>query len=361
MSKKTPLYDQHRHAHAFMVDFSGWQMPLHYGSQIAEHHAVRKAVGLFDVSHMGVVDVHGKDTVGFLRYVLANDVAKLKNSGEAVYSCLLNERGGVIDDLIAYRFSDDYFRLVINAGCREKDFAWLKKQSEKCDVTLTLRDDLCLLALQGPRFLDALKPLFDENIIKKIESLKPFQFYVVPTPTPTPIMLARTGYTGEPGVEIILPTADAMIMWEKLIAQHIQPCGLGSRDTLRLEAGYNLFGSDMTEETSPLISNLAWTVSFKDESRDFIGKNALLIEKKNGVAQQLVGLILESKGVLRNHQKIKINDIYFGEITSGGFSPTGNKSIALARIPVCDIKDVFVEMRGTWLPVRVVKPGRWSD
>ncbi|OGT48452.1 MAG: glycine cleavage system protein T [Gammaproteobacteria bacterium RIFCSPHIGHO2_12_FULL_38_11] len=366
MSKKTPLYDRHVKSKALIVDFSGWQMPLHYGSQITEHHAVRKNIGVFDVSHMGVVDIRGKNTVPFLRHVLANDVAKLMGSGirdqksvvatgSALYSCMLNESGGVIDDLIVYHFSNDYFRLVINAGCRDKDFQWLQMHATQFDVQLVLRADLCILALQGPQFLSALKNIFDEDIVEKIAALKPFQFYTLPD-THADTMITRTGYTGESGVEIILPASEAIKVWEKLIATGVQPCGLGARDTLRLEAGYNLFGADMTETTSPLISNLAWTVSFKDESRDFIGKNALFLEKQKGISQQLIGLVLESRGVLRNHQKVKIDNIGEGEITSGSFSPTLNKSIALARVPVCNAADAFVEIRSTWLPVQIVKP-----
>ena len=352
MSKKTALYDQHVKANALMVDFSGWQMPLHYGSQMNEHHAVRKNAGLFDVSHMGVVEITGKDTVNYLRFVLANDVAKLKNFGDALYSCMLNEKGGVIDDLIAYRFSDDHFRLVINAGCREKDFEWLQLQAKNFDVALTMRDDLCLLALQGPEAIAELEYIFDKDTFDIINTLKNFQFIVLEND----ILIARTGYTGEAGVEMIMPVQNALKIWEKCVSKGIQLCGLGARDTLRLEAGFNLYGADMTAETSPLISNLSWTVSFKDENRNFIGRDALLAEKARGISHQLVGLVLESRGVLRNHQSVKINGDGVGEITSGSFSPTLNKSIALARIPVSDATDALIERRGEWLPVKIVKP-----
>lgn len=357
MSRKTPLYEQHKKLNALIVDFSGWQMPLHYGSQLAEHHAVRKSVGLFDVSHMGVVEITGKEVVPFLRFVFANDVAKLKNHGDALYTCMLNENGGVIDDLIVYRFDDHYFRLVINAGCRDKDMQWLQDQAKKFDVTLRMREDICLLALQGPQFLDVLKNIFDNALCEKINNLKAFQFCETDPGSRIPdTLIARTGYTGEPGVEIMIPSTQAVVLWEKLIAVGVQPCGLGARDTLRLEAGYNLYGADMTATTSPLISNLSWTISFKDETRDFIGKKALLSEKKTGISQQLVGLVLESKGVLRNHQKVKIDNVGEGEITSGSFSPTLNKSIALARIPMTDATDALVERRGEWMNVKIVKP-----
>lgn len=352
MPKKTPLYDHHVKSKATIVDFSGWQMPLHYGSQMNEHHAVRKSVGLFDVSHMGVVDITGKDTVTFLRCVLANDIAKLKNTGDALYSCMLNDNGGVIDDLIAYRFSDTHFRLVINAGCREKDIAWLQENAEKFDIKLILQETLCLLALQGPDAISKLAIIFDQSISDKINALKPFQFLLLENE----IMIARTGYTGEAGVEIILPENRALSAWEKLIDHGVQPCGLGARDTLRLEAGYNLYGVDMTEATSPLVSNLAWTISFKDAQRQFIGRAALEHEKSGGISQQLVGLILESRGVLRNHQRVKIKGDGVGEITSGSFSPTLNTSIALARIPMTTAETVLVERRGEWMIARVVKP-----
>ncbi|MDP1574137.1 MAG: glycine cleavage system aminomethyltransferase GcvT [Coxiellaceae bacterium] len=353
MSQKTPLYALHLKSKAAIVDFAGWQMPINYGSQIAEHNAVRNKVGLFDVSHMGVVEVRGDNTIPFLRYLLANDVAKLKMEGDALYSCMLNEDGGVIDDLIVYRFSNSYYRIVINAGCRDKDFAWMQQHAASFNIDLTLRNDLCLLALQGPAFLEALQTVFSDEVVGHVEQLKAFQFYTL---ADTGTMIARTGYTGEPGVEMILPTDNALKVWEKLIEAGVQPCGLGARDTLRLEAGYNLFGADMTENTSPLISNLSWTVSFKDETRDFIGKKALLAEKEKGISDQLVGLILESKGVLRSHQKVKVENVGEGEITSGSFSPTLNKSIALARIPVCNATHALIERRGEWLPVKIVKP-----
>jgi aminomethyltransferase len=364
--RQTPLYDHHVKAKALMVDFAGWHMPLHYGSQIQEHHAVRKNAGIFDVSHMGVVDIEGNEALRFLRWLLANDAAKLRD-GDALYSCMLNDHGGVIDDLIVYRFSNTSFRLVINAGCRDKDMMWLQKNVVNFDIKLELRDDVCLLALQGPDAIAHLKNIFDETAYQKVNALKSFQFCAHPAGwasvgegahihTPNPIIIARTGYTGESGVEMMCSADEAIRIWEKCMVAGIQPCGLGARDTLRLEAGYNLYGNDMTEKTSPLISNLSWTVSFKDESRDFIGKNALLAEKEKGIAEQLVGLILESKGVLRNHQKVKCRENYMGEITSGSFSPTLNKSIALARIPVLNATEAFVERRNEWLPVKIVKP-----
>ena len=369
MPRQTPLYEQHLKSNAKMVDFSGWQMPLNYGSQIAEHNAVRNHAGIFDVSHMGIVEITG-DVISFLRYLFANDVAKLKDNG-ALYTCMLNEKGGIIDDLIVYRFSENNCRLIINAGCRDKDLAWIKKHAEKFDVNIQLRDDLCLIALQGPETFRELEKVFG-SIAETVNALKPFYFYSVPGlgSQVSHIVIARTGYTGEPGVEMMLPTDIAIKTWEKLIENGVQPCGLGARDTLRLEAGLNLYGADMTEKTSPLISNLSWTVSFKDSNRNFIGRDALLREKEKGISEQLVGIILESRGILRNHQKVKVDEAHLGEITSGSFSPTLNQSIALARIPMTDLKSVLVERRGEWLQASVVPlpfvngsrvPGTWDQ
>ncbi len=352
MSKQTPLYKAHLEANAKMVDFSGWQMPLNYGSQIEEHKTVREKAGLFDVSHMGPVDITGSDAMAYLRHLLANDVAKLKNPGDALYSCMLNDNGGIIDDLIAYHFNDTYFRLVVNAGCRDKDFAWLQKQAENFDVTVKWCEDLCLIALQGPEAITQLKFPFGDEVVEKVSALRPFKSVILEND----IVIARTGYTGEPGVEMMLPAVKALNVWQTLVENGVKPCGLGARDTLRLEAGLNLYGNDMTEETTPLESNLAWTVSFKDEDRDFVGKDALLKQKAAGVSRMLVGLCLKERGVLRDHQKVKIEGVGEGEITSGSFSPTLGYSIAMARIPVCEVGQVMVERRGDWMTVEVVKP-----
>lgn len=351
MPQKTPLYDCHVKAGAKLVDFSGWDMPLHYGSQIEEHHIVRKNAGLFDVSHMGVVEVKGEGAADYLRYLLANDIAKLKNPGDALYTCMLNETGGIIDDLIVYRFSDTHFRLVINAGCRDKDIAWLKQVAEKFPVTLTVREDICLLALQGPEAISALKYPFGAEISEQVASLKPFKSLILEDGS----VIARTGYTGEAGVEMMLPVETALKTWDALLANAVKPCGLGARDTLRLEAGLNLYGNDMTEETSPLDSNLAWTVSFKDEAREFIGKSALLLQKEKGVNEILVGLLMTDRGVLRDHQKVMIDGVGEGEITSGSFSPTIGNAIAMARVPATDAAEAKVERRGAWVSVKIVK------
>lgn len=352
MSKKTPLYDCHRESGAQLVDFSGWEMPLHYGSQIEEHLFVRQAVGLFDVSHMGVLDVTGPGAQDFLRYALANDVAKLKSPGKALYSCMLNEAGGVVDDLIVYRMTESDYRIILNAGNRESDVKWLQSLTNDFDVTLTPRPNLAILALQGPQAIPLLLSILPDDAVAQLNALKPFEFFV----DSQGIMIARTGYTGEDGVEIIIPNDLAVNLWKDFITEEVRPCGLGARDTLRLEAGFNLYGADMNEETSPLVSNLSWTVSLKDEARRFVGREALEKEKANGIQQKLVGLVMKEPGVLRNHQEVFIPGGGVGEITSGSFSPSLKHAIALARVPMNTGDVAEVERRGKRVTVEVVKP-----
>lgn len=350
MLKRTPLYELHQASNAQLVDFSGWEMPLHYGSQIEEHHTVRQAAGIFDVSHMGVLDIEGAGTVDFLRYALANDVQKLPEDGKALYSCLLNEQGGVIDDLIAYRVTDTHFRLVLNAGRRDVDIAWLQKLVVDFDVTLTEQKNLCIIALQGPAVMSLLNKIIPD-LPASFSNVKPFHFIFSNN-----LQIARTGYTGEDGVEVILPAEEAKQLWQKAIDADVKPCGLGSRDTLRLEAGMNLYGVDMNESTSPLTSNLSWTVSFKDEARNFVGRDALLTEKEKGIAQKLVGVVMTDPGVLRNHQPVSVNGDGEGEITSGSFSPTLGHAIALARVPFDAGDEGSIERRGKKISVAFVKP-----
>lgn len=349
MLETTPLNALHREAQARMVDFGGWDMPVHYGSQIEEHHAVRKDAGMFDVSHMRVVDLVGQGVRDFLRAVLANDVAKLTLPGKALYGCMLNERGGVIDDLITYFFREDFFRLVVNASTAKKDIEWLRAQQAKRapGVRITPRPDLAIIAVQGPQAIAKLAKAFPATK-DPVASLKPFQAAMVGA-----WMVARTGYTGEDGVEIVIPAAEAAGTWKKLQDAGVRPAGLGARDTLRLEAGMNLYGQDMTEDVSPLDAGLAWTVDLKP-GRDFVGRAAL---ERAGQKHQFLGLLLiGSGGVLRAHQKVK-TATGEGETTSGTFSPTLTKSIALARLPL-DTKPgdtVHVIIRDKPVEARVVK------
>ena len=333
-----------------MVDFGGWDMPVAYGSQIEEHHAVRRAAGVFDVSHMGIVDIRGERSRELLRGLLANDVARLNVPGKALYSCMLNDRGGVLDDLIVYYLDDDFFRLVSNAGTRDKDLAWIGARAEALQVKLLERRDLAMLAIQGPQARERSAALLTAEAAWSVLELQPFfgaqigEWFV-----------ARTGYTGEDGFEIMLPTAEAVSVWQKLNAAGVHCCGLGARDTLRLEAGMNLYGNDMTEQTSPLESGLAWTVALEPSDRDFVGRAALEALRARGPEHKLVGLVLDERAVLRSHQRVLVDSLGEGEVTSGTFSPTLERSIGLARVPVATGASVQVEVRGRQLPARVVR------
>jgi aminomethyltransferase len=346
MGLKTALYDTHVLQGAKIVDFGGWEMPLHYGSQIEEHHAVRRDAGMFDVSHMGVVDLTGDRVREFLRRLLANDVGRLRIPGKALYSCMLLPSGGVLDDLIVYFLSDTRFRVVVNAGTRDKDVAWMRRHAAPFAVTVAPRADLAMIAIQGPnareKTLSLLAPA--QRIVAR--DLQPFFGGTVDR-----WFLARTGYTGEDGFEVMLPAGEAADTWNALRARGVAPAGLGARDTLRLEAGMNLYGNDMDEDHHPLESGLAWTVAFEPGDRDFIGRQALENLRRTSGAE-LVGLVLEERGVLRSHQKV----IPAGEVTSGTFSPTLNRSIALARVPGTACASVQVEIRGKLHAARVVKP-----
>ena len=350
MTNKTVLFDKHVEYRGKIVDFAGWQMPVNYGSQIDEHHQVRNDAGMFDVSHMVIVDLRDGDIKGLLQKLLANDVAKLTESGKALYSCMLNPEGGVIDDLIVYYMSDDWYRVVVNAGTAEKDVAWMNKYAADFGVSVKVRDDLAMIAVQGPKAREKAFEVLPVDVVEAATPLK--RFYGADCGE---WFVGRTGYTGEDGFEIMLPASEAPAFWDKLAEAGVKPCGLGARDTLRLEAGMNLYGTDMNEETSPLISGLGWTIAWQPEERDFIGRSVIEKEKAGGIKQKIVGLILEGRGVLRGHQKV-ISETGEGEITSGTFSPSLQKSIALARVPV-DIGDSCeVEIRGKLLKASVVKP-----
>jgi aminomethyltransferase len=363
MGLRTALYDTHILQGAKIVDFGGWEMPLHYGSQIEEHHAVRRDAGMFDVSHMGVIDLSGDRVREFLRRLLANDVGRLMAPGKALYSCMLLPAGGVIDDLIVYFISDTRFRMVVNAGTRDKDLSWISRHAADFAVTVALQPDLAMIAIQGPNARDKTLPLLPAAQRERARELAPFSAAAVDS-----WFIARTGYTGEDGFEVMLPAGEAAKTWNALRAQGIQPAGLGARDTLRLEAGMNLYGNDMDEQHHPLESGLAWTVAFEPGDRDFIGRPALE-DLRRAAGDQLVGLVLEERGVLRSHQKVVVAVTArngggagdpatprTGEVTSGTFSPTMNRSIALARIPRTAAPGVQVEIRGKMHAARIVKP-----
>ena len=348
MPKRTPLYETHVAAGAKLVDFGGWEMPLNYGSQIDEHHAVRRDAGMFDVSHMCPVDIGGPDARRFLCTLLANDVDKLREPGKALYSCMLNEAGGVIDDLIVYLRKDDTFRVVVNASTAEGDLDWIEqvRAGRGFDASTMPRRDLAIIAIQGPNARDkfwAARPRTREAT----HGLRPF----VACETGD-LFVARTGYTGEDGFEAMLPAALAPPLWADLKAARVAPAGLGARDTLRLEAGMNLYGNDMDAGVSPLDAGLAWTVDLKSE-RDFVGRDAL---ERQGATRAFVGLKLLERGVLRSHQKV-CTPRGEGEITSGTFSPTLGIGIAMARVPLETAPGdrVEVDVRGKRLPAQVVR------
>ena len=350
MGQRTPLYDLHLALGAKLVDFGGWDMPLHYGSQVEEHHQVRRDCGVFDVSHMTVIDVQGDQATHFLRQLLANDVERLQEVGKALYSAMLDEQGGIVDDLIVYRTTVGY-RLVANAATRDQDLSWLSQHAASLAVDIIHRPDLAILAIQGPQARRKVVELLGAARARLVSELKPFEGSFEGD-----WFFARTGYTGEDGIEIILPAEQAPGFFNDLVGAGLSPVGLGARDTLRLEAGMNLYGQDIDQQHSPLTSNLAWTVAWEPQQRHFSGRAALEHERARGVEQKLVGLVLEERGVLRAHQVVRVAGVGEGEITSGSFSPTLSKSIALARVPAATTDRAEVEIRGKWYPVRVVQP-----
>ena len=365
--KRTPLYQSHVDSDGKLVDFSGWELPIHYGSQIEEHEAVRTDAGMFDVSHMVVTDIKGPDTKAWLQMLLANDVDKLKTVGKALYSGMLNEQGGVIDDLIVYLMNEDAteYRIVSNAATHDKDLAQFNKVAESFDITITERPELAMLAVQGPNAVEKLaqtKP----NWADTLAALKPFVGADLTDIEGTDWFVARTGYTGEDGVEVIMHGDDAPAFFEQLKAHGIKPAGLGARDTLRMEAGMNLYGHDMDETINPYECNMGWTLALKDE-RDFVGRAALVSKRKqskeDNTAMKQVGLLLTTRGVLREGMTVTINqgtdNEQTGIITSGTFSPSLKNSIAIARVPasVSDDDNVQVDLRGKgkFVDVRVLK------
>jgi aminomethyltransferase len=351
MGKRTALYKLHIEEHARMVDFGGWEMPLHYGSQLQEHHQVRRTSGMFDVSHMTIVDIAGKQAQAYLQRLLANDVGKLESPGQALYGCLLNDGAGIIDDLIVYFLAEHAYRMVVNAATRDKDLAWMRNQAEAYEVNLQIRDDLAMIAVQGPGARAAVLDQLDVQERSTAGCLASFTGASLGA-----LFIARTGYTGEDGFEIMLPNQGACVFWENLKESGVQPAGLGARDTLRLEAGLNLYGADMDEEITPLECGLAWTVAWKPPEREFIGRVALQTQRTTGVKFKRVGLVLEGKAVPRGHQKVVVEGVGNGEITSGTFSPTLGKGIALARVPVSTGDSCQVEIRNKRLIARVVTP-----
>ena len=363
MTRKTILNDVHRALGAKMVDFGGWDMPLHYGSQVDEHHQVRRDAGMFDVSHMTVVDLRGPRVREFLRGLVANSIDKLQKPGKALYTCMLNAQGGVIDDLIVYFLAEDFFRLVVNASTRDKDLAWINAQARPFGVSVAERDDFGMIAVQGPAARERVIGLLDADGAKAAGKLARFAAVEVKAKDGTSLFIARTGYTGEDGFEVVVPVDRAVALWNALLDAGVKPAGLGARDTLRLEAGLNLYGQDMDETVTPYEAALGWTVSLdtltNGMARDFTGRAVLEAQHASGAPRQMIALVMDEKGVLRHGQRVLTPD-GDGEILSGTFSPTLGKAIAFARVPAGSIApgvegDVRVDIRGREVPVRVVK------
>lgn len=346
--QKTALYDQHVNAGAQMVPFAGWQMPLHYGSQIEEHQVVRESAGVFDVSHMVTTHCRGEQAQAFLRYVLANDVAKLKAPGRALYTCMLNESAGILDDLIVYYHAPDHYRLVTNAATREKDLAWLNKQAQDFQVTLEEDTSGVLLAIQGPLARERTQAVLPESLQPVVMDLKPFTSL-----SGAGFFVGRTGYTGEDGFEVYAPKDQVQDFWEALLRQGVKPIGLGARDSLRLEAGLNLYGNDMDEGVTPYESNVGWTVALNPPEREFIGREALELSRES-VSLALTGVVLPSRGMLRTGMEVYAGDRSIGTITSAVYSPTLKHSIAMARVQAGHTGEWSVDLRGKRCPIQAV-------
>ena len=341
MADNTPLFDAHVAAGGKMVDFAGWMMPVNYGSQIEEHTAVRTDAGMFDVSHMTIVDIDGPDAEDFLRKVIANDVTALAEY-QALYGTALNAHGGILDDLIVYRLPKG-FRVVVNASTREKMLDWFDAQS-MTNMRIEHKPQV-MLAVQGPEAINKLLAAIDLPEL----SIKPFF-----AAAHDDWLIGRTGYTGEDGVEVMLPVEQGLALWQSLLAVGVKPAGLGARDTLRLEAGLNLYGQDMSEATSPYVSNIGWTVAWEPADRGFIGRHALQ-DVRLAPTHKLTGIILEDKGVLRHDQSVA-TDAGPGVVTSGTYSPTMQCSIGLVRVPAQAGDDCSVDIRGSQKKARLVKP-----
>jgi len=352
MGYRTPLYDEHVTLNAKIVDFAGWDMPLHYGSQLDEHNIVRRDAGMFDVSHMTVVDITGPDAKAYLSTLLANNIQKLQQPGKALYSCMLNEKAGIIDDLIVFYLDDNFYRMIVNAATHDKDLAWLEKQSSGFNVELSEFSDTAMIAVQGPAAREKVHQVLEQGAREAAEKLAPF-FGV----QCDELFISRTGYTGEDGYEIILPASQATALWQALLNNGIKATGLGARDTLRLEAGMALYGTDMDDDISPLEAGLSWTVAWEPLDRQFIGRDVLEKQRDNGKLKKFIGLILDERGVLRNHQTLVAEDGQtVGEITSGSFSPVLGKAIAFARVSADVEGHCFAMIRNKQLRASVVKP-----
>ena len=343
---KTPLNKSHIELGAKMVNFSNWEMPISYSSLIEEHNAVRSTVGIFDVSHMSVFDFDGDNQVAFFEKIFANDIKKIYKDNKAIYGALLNEEGGILDDLIIYH-ANNKFRLVSNCSTREQNRQWFEKHAIEFGVKVMERSDMGILAIQGPDALN--KILKIKEIDNQVNTLQSFGCMFEGDK-----LYARTGYTGEDGLELIVPTKDINHLWDQALELGCTPIGLGARDTLRLEAGLNLYGNDMTINNHPYESNMGWTIDMSDDSREFIGKDALLSIDQSK-SQKIVGIILQDKGILRSGYEIT-HEQGKGVVLSGSYSPTLQSSIGLARVDQGYKENGKVMIRNKLLNIDFVSP-----
>ena len=358
MALRTPLYQAHLDASARMVEFAGWDMPVQYKGVLEEHQAVREACGLFDVSHMGEVLVTGPRALEALQRLVTNDLSKCKD-GQAQYSALCDERGFVIDDIIVYRFSSERLFVCVNATGREKDFAWMQEHSLPGAHFEQQSDAWAQIAVQGPKAAALVDSLCEPHVIE----LGNYHFKSASVAGIEGCIVARTGYTGEDGYEIFCPPERARELWDRLLLEGksvgAQPCGLGARDSLRLEVAYRLYGNDMDREHTPLEAGLSWIVKL-DKPGGFIGAEALRAQKTAGLTRKLVGLKLTGKGIARHGYPVRASggSEAIGVVTSGTMSPQLKEAIALAYVPVSRSAEgtaVDVEIRGKPVAALVVK------
>ena len=352
--KRTPLYEIHKTLNAKFTEFDGWEMPLQYSSIVKEHLAVRTTVGLFDVSHMGEIDIRGHGANALVQKLSTNDVGRLTD-GRVLYTLLCNETGGIVDDLLIYRYTDNHYMLVINAANIEKDLAWVRTHNNMKAAIADQSNDTALIALQGPKAIDILNPFVPERDVSEI----PFFRFAVDEVAGIPTVISRTGYTGEIGFELYIDANNAKNLWNALYPAVIeiggQSVGLGARDTLRLEAGLRLYGVDMNDDTNPYEVGLGRFV--KSKNRKFIGKSALLAAKKKGIAKQMIGFQMLDRAVARTGYPVYQDGEHIGSVTSGAPSPSLKCNIGFVTVTsqlMPDNEKIDIEIRGRMHPAKIV-------